>query len=110
LVAISPELPDNSMTFREKNELEFEVLTDAGNQVADSYGLSFELDEEARRVFLDVFSLDLASWNIDGSWRLPIPATYVIDSDRTIRFAFVDPDYTKRAEPVTILDTLRDIQ
>lgn len=107
LVAISPELPDNSLTFQEKNELEFDVLTDTGNVVADAYGLGFELDEDARRVFLDVFRLDLAGWNVDGSWRLPIPATYVIAPDGTIRYAFVDPDYTRRAEPQAILDALR---
>lgn len=107
LVAVSPELPDNSLSFREKNELEFEVLTDASNVVADAYGLGFELDEAARRLFLDVFHLDLGGWNTDGSWRLPIPATYVIAQDGTIRYAFVDPDYTKRAEPQAILDAVR---
>lgn len=107
LVAVSPELPDNSLTFKERNALEFEVLTDAGNVVGDAYGLGFELDEAARRIFLEVFQLDLAGWNVDGSWRLPIPGTYVIAPDRTIRYAFVDPDYTKRAEPQAILDAVR---
>ncbi|MEZ5100747.1 MAG: peroxiredoxin-like family protein [Thermoleophilia bacterium] len=107
LVAVSPELPDNSLTFQEKNALEFEVLTDAGNVVADAYGLGFELDEAARRLFLDVFRLDLAGWNVDGSWRLPIPASYVIAPDSTIRYAFVDPDYTRRAEPQAILEAVR---
>ena len=109
LVAVSPELPDNSLTFSEKNALGFEVLTDAGNGVADAFGLGFELDEDAKRVFLDVFALDLAGWNVDASWRLPITATYVIAPDGLIRFAFVDPDYTRRAEPQAILDAVRGI-
>jgi peroxiredoxin len=109
LVAISPEKTDNSLTFKEKNELEFEVLTDPGNDVARSFGLSFRLDDAAKAVFLETFSLDLAERNGDGSWELPIPATYVIAPDGRIEFAFVDADYTKRAEPETILEAVQSL-
>ena len=95
------------MSFKEKNELEFEVLTDPGNAVANAYGLSFRLDDAAKGVFLDTFGLDLSERNADGSWALPVPATYVVARDGRIEFAFVEPDYTKRAEPETILEALR---
>ena len=106
LVAISPEPPDSSLTFREKNELEFEVLSDYDNAVAKSYGVSFRLDDDAREVFLGEFSLDLAQRNASGSWDLPIPATYLVGQSGHIELAFVDPDYTKRLEPQAILDRL----
>ena len=109
LVAISPEKADNSLTFKEKNELDFEVLTDPGNNVARSFGLSFRLDDDAKAVFLDTFSLDLSERNGDGSWELPIPATYVVGPDGRIEFDFVDADYTKRAEPETILEAVRGL-
>ncbi len=106
LVAISPELPDNSLTFQEKNELGFEVLSDRGNAVARDYGLVFTLDDAAATVFKDAFSLFLPERNGDNSWELPIPATYVVDQDRVIALAFVEPDYTKRVEPEASLETL----
>ena len=46
LVALTPELPDHSLTTQEKNALEFEVLTDLHNEVARSYGLVFKLDPQ----------------------------------------------------------------
>ena len=37
LVAISPQTPDESLNVKEKNELDFEVLSDNGNIVARKY-------------------------------------------------------------------------
>ena len=106
LLAISPEPPDSSLTFKEKNELELEVLSDYDNTVAKSYGVSFRLDDAAREVFVSEFGLDLAKRNAAGSWDLPIPATYLVNQDGRIELAFVDPDYTRRLEPQAILDSL----
>jgi peroxiredoxin len=106
LVAISPMLPDRSLTMTEKNELAFAVLSDVGNAVARRFGLVFELDDDLKQVYLDFFKIPLPDHNGDDSWELPITATYVIDEEARIRYAFVDPDYTKRAEPSEILDAL----
>ena len=109
LVAISPELPDKSLTFKEKNELEYEVLSDHQNEVARSYGLVFTLDEHVQDVFVNQFSLDIAGWNGEDSWELPIPATYVVGQNSMIGVAFVDPDYTQRLEPDDVLAGVRQL-
>ena len=106
LVAISPELPDNSLSFQEKHELGFEVLSDVGNRVARDFGLVFKLEDDVVDVFTNTFNLILPEKNGEDSWELPIPATYVIDSDRSIALAFVEPDYTKRVEPEALLEAL----
>ncbi|WUX61310.1 hypothetical protein OG522_20540 [Streptomyces sp. NBC_01431] len=54
----------------------------------------------------DTFGFDLRRVNGGHSRTLPLPATYVIDRDCTIRWAFVDTDYTVRAEPADILAAL----
>jgi peroxiredoxin len=51
LIAISPQTPDNSLSTKEKNELEFEVLSDIGNKVAKDLGLIFSLAEELRPIY-----------------------------------------------------------
>jgi peroxiredoxin len=48
IIAISPQLPDGSLSVAEKNELEFEVLSDVGNRAARSFGLVYSLPEELR--------------------------------------------------------------
>jgi peroxiredoxin len=106
LVAVSPQLPDNSLTTAEKNGLTFEVLSDLGNQTARSYGLVFQMPEDAIRVYREQFGNDLTARNGDESWELPVPATYVIAPDGIVRFAFVDPDYKRRLEPAELLAAL----
>jgi peroxiredoxin len=56
------------------------------------------------------YPVDLAKFNADGSRMLPLPATYVIDRDGKIVYAFVETDYTKRAEPSDILAALRALK
>lgn len=105
LVAISPQIPDESLTLAEKHQLAFDVLSDLGSDTAKQYGLAFDLPEDLAAVY-DRFGFDLQRVNAGHARTLPLPATYVIDRDGTIRWAFVDTDYTKRAEPADILAAL----
>jgi peroxiredoxin len=100
LVAISPQTPDNSLTMQEKNELTFAVLSDVGNQVARTFGLVFSL-EEAVRATHQQMGANLPAFNGDESWELPMPGTFLIDQTGTIRLAFVDPNFTRRLDPLT---------
>ncbi|MDJ0616626.1 MAG: peroxiredoxin-like family protein [Calothrix sp. MO_192.B10] len=102
LVAVSPETPDNSLTTAEKNQLEFAVLSDRGLNVARQYGLVFTLDSELRPIY-EQLGIDLPKHNGDESYELPIAATYVIDKEGVIRYAYVNTDYTQRAEPKEVI-------
>ncbi len=106
LVAISPELPNYSLTMQEKHDLAFPVLSDVGNQVARSYGLVFTLDAALRPLYKG-FGLDIEAHNGDDSYELPVPATYVIDSNGMVRYAYANADYTKRAEPADVLAAVK---
>jgi peroxiredoxin len=107
LLAISPELPNHSLTTREKYELEFPVLSDPDNRVAKKFGLVFEPAKELIPLFKENFNWDLVAINGAEKVELPIPATYVVDREGVIQFAFVQSDYTQRAEPEKILEVLR---
>ncbi len=105
LIAISPEVPDASLTPEEIDRLGFEVLSDAGNRVARRFGLVYALDAESRTLLAE-HGIDLARYNADDSWELPVPAVYVIDRDRKVVFASVDPDYRRRADPADVVAAL----
>ncbi|HQU17412.1 MAG: alkyl hydroperoxide reductase [Chromatiales bacterium 21-64-14] len=109
LVAVSPETPDHSLSTAQKHGLEFEVLSDVGDQAARAYGLVFVLPEALRALYQE-WGIDLPAWNGDDSFELPIPATYVIDTGGMVRAAHVSMDYTTRMEPTAILAALRDIR
>ncbi|WGF87837.1 peroxiredoxin-like family protein [Marinivivus vitaminiproducens] len=106
LVAVSPQLPDASLSTAEKNALTFDVLSDVGNEAARAYGLVYALPEELRDA-LRSNDKALPAINGDESWELPVPATYVIARDGRVTLAFLDVDYRKRLEPEAILAGLR---
>mgnify|MGYP006266090767 CR=1 FL=1 len=108
LVAISPELPDSSLSTQQKNDLEFYVLSDVGQQVAQEYNVVYTLPQGVIEQFKG--RLDIPAYNGDDTWQLPLAVTYVIDTDRRIRYAFVDADYRKRAEPAELIEALKAIR
>lgn len=108
LVAISPQLPDQSLSTLQANELTFEVLSDVGNHAARRFGLIYALPEELRAA-LRSNNKALPGINGDESWELPVPATYVIARDGRIALAYIEVDYRKRLEPEAILDALRSL-
>ncbi|MGW4302265.1 peroxiredoxin-like family protein [Streptomyces sp. NPDC004646] len=109
LVAVSPQVPDESLTLAEKHALDFDVLSDPGSAVARQYGLAFDLPDDLAAVYTRL-GIDLHRSNGGHARTLPIPATYVIDGTGVIRWAFVDTDYTKRAEPGDVLDALDSLR
>ena len=108
LVAISPQLPDGSLTTVETNKLTFDVLSDVGNYVARSFGLVYALPDELRAA-LTSNNKALPGINGDDSWELPLPATYVIAPDRKIALAEIELDYRERLEPQAIVAALRSL-
>ncbi|MGW2087179.1 peroxiredoxin-like family protein [Streptomyces sp. NPDC001880] len=105
LVAVSPQVPDESLSLTEMHALAFDVLSDIGSDTAKQYGLSFDLPDDLAAVY-DELGFDLQRVNGGHPRTLPLPATYVIDRAGTIRWAFVNTDYATRAEPYDILAAL----
>lgn len=105
LIAISPELPDKSLSTIEKNHLPFTVLSDTDNMVARKYDLVFKLDTETAERYENKFGL--SQYNGNDKAELPIPATYIIDREGMVRYAFVNPDYKKRANPDEVVMQLK---
>lgn len=107
LLAISPQTPARSQADLNALNLGFELLYDQENMVARRYGLASVLPRELRDVYRQL-GYEVAAASGEDSYELPIPATFVVDSDRTIRFAHVDTDYCRRAEPDDVLASLRN--
>jgi peroxiredoxin len=108
LLAISPQVPDQSLSTVEKDALAFAVLSDVGNKVAKKFGIAYQLPDDLAKVTKG-FGVDLAKYNGDQSNELPLSATYIVKQDGTIAYAFVDVDFKKRMEPSEIVNVLRDI-
>jgi len=108
LVAITPELADASLSTTEKNELQFEVLTDTNAKYAKDLGLVFTLPEELRPVYSS-FGIEVEEHNGANQFDLPLAATFVVAQDGTIASAFVEEDYTLRQEPSEVIKVLKSL-
>ena len=108
LVAVSPQSPDDTLPFVESLDLGFEVLSDLDQSIGTAYRLCFELSEELQE-FYERAGLVLPEINANGSWNLPVPATFVIDRDRVVRARHVDPDYRTRMDPSDILAAVVEV-
>ena len=109
LVAVSVENPDNSLSVAKKNELDFTVLSDPDLTVARKFGIVYEMPKETAELYKSR-GLDVAKHNEMERAELPLSATYVVNRTGEIVYAFLEPDYKKRAAPEGIIETLLKIK
>ncbi|MBK5243374.1 redoxin domain-containing protein, partial [Clostridium sp.] len=108
LVAISPELPDTSLTLIDKHNLEFEILTDTDNSIARELGIVFKLDKDLLALYKS-FGVDLATAQGNENGELPLPATFVVDTNGIVILADFNIDYSKRLEPSDAVASLANL-
>ena len=109
VLAISPELPDKTLTLRERHNLEFNVLSDINNKVADTYKLAYSVADHV----VDHYDLSYTTNEYNGEdaqQRLPLAVTYVIDRTGLVEYAFLDADFANRAKPEDVIEVLRNIK
>jgi peroxiredoxin len=103
LVAISPEKPDDTLSTAEKNALAFHVLSDVGQRVGRAFGIVYDFTDELRSAYQGL-GRDIPALNgTPGEWALPVPATYVVDRNGTIIYAYANADYRDRVDPRDVL-------
>lgn len=81
------------------------IMCDIDHGLALSVGLAFRCGDDLQRRYR-ACGLDLADIYGGGGGLLPVPATFVIDRDLTVRYAFADPDFRNRADPDTVIAAL----
>jgi peroxiredoxin len=104
-VTLSPNTHEKSRELIEARKLKFPILRDEGNAIASRFNRLNKLPDDLKAIYLQ-FGIDLAESNGEDSWTLPVPGTYVIDTDGVIRYASADADYTRRPEPDETLEVL----
>jgi len=82
--------------------LSYDVLSDYSGGVSDAFDLTFQLDAKTVSRYKG-YGIDLAKSNVSGEWELPVPGTFVIDTDGVIRYAYNDPNYQVRADPDEVI-------
>ena len=113
LVAISPQTAKHNAFTVEQHHLPFPILSDPQAQLAGQFGIAYTVSAEQRRYFRSILvNIPLANSGKgydtapEQAWRLPLPATFVVARDHTIRFAEAHADFRVRPEPAEALAAL----
>jgi peroxiredoxin len=105
MVAIGPQTERQSDFMAGQHGLPFPLLSDPGCELAEKFGLAYTVPEYLREHYLSIL-INLPFVNGESSWRLPLPATYVIDRAGRVLFAEAHADFRVRPEPQEALRTL----
>ena len=108
LVAISPDTGGRLLQTKKRLKLSIDLLSDVDNGVALAFGVAFRTPEEYRKV-LQSFGTNLNERHGNEGWIIPIPAAFVVDRTGIVRYAFVEPEFVRRAEPDDIIAVLRQL-
>ncbi|HWZ49912.1 MAG TPA: peroxiredoxin-like family protein [Granulicella sp.] len=112
-VAISPQTVRQNDFTLQQHALAFPLLSDPGASVAESFGVAYSVPRESRTYYQSILvniphnnaGLNYHSAT-EESWRLPLPATFVIGRDGRIAFAEAHADFRVRPEPAEVLCVL----
>lgn len=107
-VAITMEKPDLAQKTAAKHTPGTTILSDSSGDVSRAFRLAFSLDDKTVKAYKG-YGIDLEKANANATWELPAPATYVIDRDGVVRYAWSSWDYTKRAPVSEVVDAARAV-
>jgi peroxiredoxin len=112
-VAVSPQTTRQNNFTLQQHGLPYPLLSDPGAATAEAFGIAYAIPEAGRRYYQSILinipfnNAGLSYHNAtEASWRLPLPAVFVIAQDGRIIFAEGHADFRVRPEPADILAAL----
>ncbi|MFM9977879.1 MAG: peroxiredoxin-like family protein [Sphingomonadaceae bacterium] len=105
LVAISPERQQYTRMMKADADAGFPFLSDVESGYALSINLAIWVDDKMARLIAGA-DLDVPQYQGTKGWIMPVPAVFVVGTDRRVIARHVDPDYRRRMEPSDILGVL----
>ncbi len=109
IVSIGPERSQFSKKMTADNSLPFRVLSDVDLSYALSLGLVYWIGAETKAIY-DKIGVDLANYQGNGNYFLPLAATFVVAADGSVADRHVDPDFRNRMDIDRMLAALAKLR
>lgn len=106
VIAVSPESYDNITKTSDKYDIDLLLIQDSKDEIANAYDVLFQVTKKYQKMIKMGLFTDIARHNDSEQARLPVPATYVIDINKTIIYKHFDINYKERAPIIEILKVL----
>lgn len=105
MVAISPQTVRQNDFTLSQHSLPFPLLRDESATVAAAFGAAYPVPDYMQTYYQSIL-VNIPFINGEVSWRLPVPATFVLDRKGTIRWSQGYADFRVRPDPAEILKAL----
>lgn len=106
VIAVSPQKSSYMQKFHQENQLTFPILHDKDHSVMKDYKVFFHVTDKYNGYIEKAKGKRIEVFNGDAKAIMPIPATYLIDQDKIIKYVHYDPDYKKRSDVKKVIAQL----
>ncbi len=100
VVAISPDAAKGLQETVAKDGINYRLLSDASGDLAKAAGIAFKVPEKYGQRLLDRSEGKNAGF-------LPVPSVFVLDTNGSILFEYINPDYKKRLDGELLMAVLK---
>lgn len=87
-------------------QTEYEIFSDSKAELVSAFGIGWEVDDANYLKYRDSYGMDVEEWSGEKHHILPVPAVYIIENG-VIQFNYVNPNYSVRLKPETLLALLK---
>ncbi len=114
LVAVSPQTLRQSDFAVQQHGIAYPLLQDANCALAEQFRIAFPVSPTMQRYYRSILvnipfinsGKNVMAGPDDAVWKLPLPATFVVDQQGRVRFAEAHADFRVRPEPEDVLAAL----
>lgn len=108
IMGVTVDQPSKLSESNKKAESEIEVYADIKAATIKAFGLNWEVDDTLFNKYKNEYKLDLEMWSGASHHQLPVPAVFVV-KDGIVQFQYVNPKYSVRLKPETLLAVLKTL-
>ncbi|MFK7785120.1 MAG: peroxiredoxin-like family protein [Crocinitomicaceae bacterium] len=106
LYGITPDQFDSLGVSQVRSQSDYKIFSDSKVELITAFGLGWEVDDKNYVKYRDQYGMDTEEWSGETHHVLPVPAVYIIE-DGVVQFNYVNPNYSVRLKPETLLAILK---
>ncbi|MEN2400199.1 peroxiredoxin-like family protein [Flavobacterium sp. MC2016-06] len=102
IIAISPDAPENLKITEEKDKVKYTLLSDSKGELIKMAGIAFEVPENYKSL------INVHSNGVNTNF-LPVPSVFIVNTDSTILFEYISPDFKHRISSELLVSVLKNL-